>query len=234
MNAVNVDGLNGNGLNMQAIFNLSDLPQEIYEGVASQVAGYADYRQLILIAHGGRRMWGELQGSEFNESADPVDYFSVDRVQGWLAEQAPGACYEIIYPASPCVVPLQALGELAGWHHSSPFMVGINQLRGSWFAYRVAVITDTDFEPTNRIKLPSPCDSCDMKPCIKACPAEACGDFVFQRCADYRLTDDSLCERGCLARLACPVASEQRYSMEQNSYHYGHSMQTIRDYQKEG
>ena len=234
MNIANFDLLNANGLNMQAVFNLSDLPENIRTGITQQVPDATDYRQLILIGHGGQQMWEQVQSSEYKESANPIDDFSIGRVQRWLSEQAPDAAYNIIYPAAQRVIPLQALGELAGWHHSSPFRVGINQLWGSWFAYRVAVLTDTDFNVTESLFFPSPCESCEAKPCMNACPAGALNgsDFSLKPCMNYRLAEALLCKDRCLSRLACPIAIEHRYSMEQIQYHYGCSMETIEKYQK--
>jgi len=234
MRITNFDLLNANGLNMQAVFDLSDLPEKIRVGIAQQVPDAADYRQLILIAHGGQQMWEQLQHSEFRGAADPIDGFSIDRVQQWLSGQATDAACNIIYPAPQHVVPLQALGELAGWHHSSPFRVGINAEWGSWFAYRVAVLTDTDFKVTESLFSSSPCEYCEAKPCINSCPADAlsCSDFSLKPCMNYRLTEASLCKSSCLSRLACPVAAGECYSMEQIRYHYACSMKIIEEYQK--
>jgi len=228
----NFDLLNSNGLNMQAVFNLCELPETMQAALAGQVAGFTNYTQLILIGHGGKQMWEVLQASEFRGATDPIDFFSVDRVVQWLTKAAPELRYEIIYPNSQQVVPLQALGELAGWHHASPFRIGINQIWGSWFAYRVAVLADTGFMPTTSMALGSPCHSCSDKPCLSGCPADALADskLSLQRCVDYRLQEGSSCKRQCLSRLACPVATEHRYTLEQIKYHYGRSLQSIEDY----
>jgi epoxyqueuosine reductase QueG len=110
----------------------------------------------------------------------------------------------------------------------------VNQVWGSWFAYRVVVLADTEFEPTSPLTAASPCHSCTEKPCLSACPAEALehGDFSLKLCIDYRLREHSQCKAQCLARLACPIAPEHRYSMEQINYHYGRSMQTIEEYNR--
>jgi len=234
MKTANFDLLNANGLNMQAVFHLAALPEHIRAGIAQQVPDAADYRQLILIGHGGREMWEQVQDSEYKSVADPIDSFSMDRARAWLAAEASQVTYQILYPQSQGVVPLQALGRLTGWHHESPFRVGINQSWGSWFAYRVAILSDSDFNVTEALPSSSPCDSCEVKPCINVCPADAlvCGDFAMHACINYRLRDDSRCKNSCLSRLACPVAEEHRYSLEQIHYHYSRSMKTIEDYRQ--
>ena len=230
MSCADFEQLDASGLNLQAVFNLSELPDGISAAISKHVGEFAGYRQLILIGHGGRRMWEALQASAFTASADPVDSFSQDLVHRWFADR--GNRYEMLYPGDEQVVPLQKLGALAGWHHSSPFRIGINAHWGSWFAYRAVVLADSDFEPTPPLTAPSPCDSCMEKPCIPACPADALtgSDASLQPCIDYRLTGDSRCKDRCFSRMACPVAVEHKHSMQQLNYHYGRSMQTIEDY----
>jgi len=216
------------GLNLQAVFNLSDLPADI----AGSVAATGNFRQLILIGHGGGLIWSAVMASRFKKSTDPIDMFSIDHVKQWFALHAPEVSFEMIYPFSQQPVALQKLGELAGWHHPSPFRIGINQPWGSWFAYRVAVLADSCFEPTQRFCSASPCDACVDKPCIAACPASAMadGDLSLNECVAYRLKSGSACKHQCLSRLACPVGVEHRYSSEQINYHYERSMWSIREH----
>ncbi|HKI59569.1 MAG TPA: hypothetical protein VKA23_00925 [Mariprofundaceae bacterium] len=222
--------LTKHGLNLHAVMNLSTLAGEVRDVLEKQVPQLERYKQLILIGHGGRRMWEVLQASAYRDRPEPVDSLSVDTVKKWLAEACPGAAYEIIYPAAERLVPLQQLGALAGWHHASPFRIGINRQWGSWFAYRAVVLIDSDLPETAAETWGSPCESCVDKPCITACPAGAVADRerMLTLCIDYRLQQDSHCARQCLSRLACPVAVEHRYSREQIDYHYGQSLQTIR------
>lgn len=226
--------LSGHGLNLHAVMNLSALAGEVRDMLEKQVPEFERYRQLILIGHGGRRMWEALQESECCDRPEPIDSFSVDVVQRWLAEACPGAAYEIIYPAAERLMPLQQLGALAGWHHASPFRIGINREWGSWFAYRAVVLIDSDLPETVAECWGSPCDGCLEKPCTAACPAGAVSDQekMLTLCIDYRLQEGSHCACQCLSRLACPVATEHRYSREQIEYHYGQSMQTVRHWQK--
>lgn len=230
----NFDLLNSDGLNMQAVMNLDELPDEVRLELADQVEGFTAFKQLILIAHGGKRLWEMLSRSEFKDHEDPVDHFSMHRVERWMAEVSPGSTYKFIYPASPSVVSLQLLGELNGWHHPSPFRIGVNQSWGSWFAYRVVLLSDTDFRPTEAADLLPPCLYCKEKACLSACPPDAltCGEFRLNACTDYRLSERSQCKTQCLARLACPVADQHRYSREQICYHYSCSMRTIEAWQR--
>jgi len=224
--------LMNNGLNLQAVFNLSELPESVMNTITEHALDLSSFKQLILLGHGGRRMWESLQHSEFADADHPVDHFSVDLVQRYFAEACRGRRYRIIYPCSKQLVPLQKLGELAGWHHASPFRVGVNEYWGSWFAYRAVVVADTEFVVTSRLSAPSPCEACSDKPCVSGCPANALSgnEGSLKPCVDYRLAEHSLCKDRCFSRMACPVASEHRYTMEQVNYHYTRSMQTIEEY----
>lgn len=237
MSSADFEFLNRTGLNLQAVFNLSELPEEITASIREHVADLSRFRQLIMFGHGGTRMWESVQQSEFTDSEfsdtdHPIDAFSIETVKQYFADACSGANVEILYPHSSRIVPLQQLGTLAGWHNTSPFRIGINAEWGTWFAYRAVVLADTEFEPTPRMDAPSPCDSCVDKPCITACPADALSgnDGSLQPCIDYRLKRDSQCKDRCFSRLACPVAAGHRYSMEQLNYHYARSMQTIEEY----
>lgn len=221
-----------NGLHLQAVFNLSDIPDEITAVISEHVPDLSRFKQLIMFGHGGTRMWESVQQSEFAGDDHPIDSFSVNIVKQYFADTCSGSSFEILYPHSSRMVPLQKLGVLAGWHNASPFRIGINAEWGSWFAYRAVVLADTEFKATLKMDAPSPCDSCEEKPCITACPADALSgnDGALKPCIDYRLTKDSKCKDRCFSRLACPIAAEHRYSIEQINYHYARSMQTIEDY----
>jgi len=218
--------LNAAGLNLQAVFAVADLPPALRQPLAA----FGDYRQLILIGHGGRAMWQALRRAGL-DVADPIDTFSRRVTEQWLAEQLPGGRYALLYPGSPGVS-LQALGELAGWHHPSPFMVGINATWGSWFAYRALVLADSDFAPTAARREVAPCSACAGRDCVAACPAGALdgGYFALDKCIAWRRQPASSCRMGCPARLACPVAGEHRYSGEQMRHSYAISLRMIEQY----
>ena len=68
-----------------------------------------------------------------------------------------------------------------------------------------------------------PCESCEAKPCLTACPVQAfdgvhydadgCGDFL-------KTAPKADCmSRGCLARHACPVGQGYAYAPAQANFH---------------
>lgn len=221
--------LDAAGLNRQAVFDLDALPADVGATVRAS-AGAAGARQLILIGHAGRRLWQAMRAAG-TDGPDPVDRFSERTVRHWLAESAPHTRYTLLYPGATALG-LQRLGQLAGWHHAAPFMVGIDREWGSWFAYRAVVLADSAFEPSRPLATPHPCHGCAQRVCIASCPAGALdgGRFDFDRCAGYRKLADSQCAHGCPARVSCPLGSAHRYDEEQMRHIYGLSLQAIRQY----
>ena len=213
--------LNQQGLNRQAVFDVADLPEYIRSKLATESG------QLILIGHGGKRLWEMVQAAG-QTGSDPIDDFTVATLQRWFADFLPGKRYQILYPADQ-PIGLQALGKLAGWHQPSPFMVGIDSEWGTWFAYRAVVLADTNFQPSQPVDRDKPCASCQAQVCISSCPAGALNEaeFSLSKCLTYRKQPDSKCRFTCLARVSCPVGSEHRYSTEQLHHTYSISLRYI-------
>jgi NAD-dependent dihydropyrimidine dehydrogenase PreA subunit len=216
------------GLNRQHVFDLQQLPPALRAPLSVQ----AHERQLILFAHAGRRLWERVQ-AEPVPLPHPIDTYSLRTVEQWLAQALPRARYRFVYPRGLPAgqhVGLQRLGTLAGWHHASPFMVGVDARWGSWFAYRVAVLTDTALPASPTEDHGHPCEGCSAKPCISACPAHAldAGTMDVDACQQYRLQENSSCALACLARQACPVGAEHRYEDSQIRHSAAGSLQVIR------
>ncbi|MCZ4306997.1 hypothetical protein O4G98_19865 [Zoogloeaceae bacterium G21618-S1] len=215
------------GLNLQAVFDLNALPTQARDRLARAFDGAHRYRQLILIGNAGPTLWRSVCADGL--AADhPIDDFSIRTVERWFAQHSPGHRMHRLYPGN-APVDLQALGQLAGWHHPSPFKIGIHAERGTWFAYRVALLADTDLPPTTAPATPSPCTRCADTPCIAACPAGAMadGNFALDACIGYRRQSGSRCANTCLARLACPAGSVHRYDAAQIHHGYTHSLRMI-------
>ena len=220
------DVLNHAGLNRQHVFDLAALPADL----VAPLEPATHERQLILFSHAGRRLWECVQ-AEGIHSAHPIDEYSVRTVQSWLMQALPQARSRRVFPGTQ-PIGLQRLGAIAGWHRAAPFMVGIDSVWGSWFAYRVAILTDTALPASPPIDNGYPCDNCVDKPCISACPAGALasGSFNLAACNAGRLATDSHCALACLARNACPVGAEHRYDESQIRHSAAGSLATIRSY----
>jgi len=213
------------GLNLQAVFSVSSLPASMRDGSMD------GFTQLILIGNAGPALWRSARAAALDPE-HPIDAFSVDAVGSWLDGVPGGDVRRVCYPGE-APFGLQALGALAGWHHPSPFMVGIQPEWGTWFAYRVAVLTNTALPLTPRRESTSPCEHCADRPCVSACPADAMahGAFSLADCVRWRLAPESSCADTCQARLACPVGSAHRYDTTQIRHGYAQSLAMIRSHQ---
>ena len=228
--AVDFSVLNQVGLNRQAVLNVADLPAEMQASLAAEF-DLSHYRQIVLIAHAGRRLWEALSSAGLAHEAHPIDVFSQQHALAWFARQFPQQQAELLYPGDR-PIGLQALGKLAGWHHASPMMIGIDAHWGTWFAYRVALLTTTDLPITQPDNSVHPCAACADAVCRRSCPADALSADGFQlsRCIAERTRDHSPCADRCLARLACPVGAEHRYELAQIQHSYTRSLAMIKHY----
>ena len=216
--------LDAAGLNRQHVFDLAGLPDD----VVATCGDLGGFRQLILLAHGGRRLWACVQAAGTG-GEHPIDDYVEDVVRRWCAVVLPGRRTRLLYPGV-APVPLQRLGALAGWHHAPPFMVGVDAGWGPWWAYRAALLADSDFCPSRAVDREHPCTGCAQKPCIAACPAGAMddGQFALAPCLAFRRRTASPCAFTCLAREACPIAAEHRYDAAQLRHSYGQSLTLAR------
>jgi len=220
------------GVNLCAVLDLQALPGDVIGLLLEAGINVTDYLRLVLLGNGGKRFWSGLQEFGFHTD-DPVDHYALYLTRQFLHDFLGDPHRVILYPGRPIAVPLTRLGELAGWGAPSPVFVGINPEFGPWFAYRSAFLVDLALPLSQASPPPYPCDACAAKPCLQACPASAVhwpGPSDIDVCARSRMADGSLCANRCLARMACPVGAEHRYTLEQIQYHYAHSLGPIRRY----
>ncbi|MCE1239785.1 MAG: hypothetical protein LWW83_07720 [Azonexaceae bacterium] len=215
------------GLNRCHIFTVDAQPDDIRR----QLGAEAGETRLILLGHAGRRLWDCVQAGGI-AGDHPIDTYTLATVDRVFREKMPERRWRALYPAAAEAerpIGLQALGALAGWHHDSPFRVGVDPHWGSWYAYRALLLCDGDFSPSVPVDRSSPCADCRDRPCIAACPAGACGEpFDLPACLGERLRPAAFCATGCLARQACPVGAEHRYDDAQIRHSYGISLAMIR------
>lgn len=218
-----------NGLNMISVSSCIDLPDQTVGIIASSGIPLANYRQLVLIGHGGRLLWEKMHSTDL-DNKDPVDHFSGSITRQFIRDYLDNAAVLWLYPDSRYSVPLQQLGEAAGWCSPSPLGLGISADYGLWFAYRALFLINSNLPMTSALPHLSPCNRCAQQPCITACPPEAAQKerLNMALCARHRLAPHSSCADRCLSRLACPVHPEHRYEPEQIQYHYQVSLATLR------
>lgn len=185
---------------------------------------------VLLIGNAGPLLWQVIPQKWFDRE-HPIDDYSAATVRRLVEQHFPDIEQTALFPyARPPykAPPLQQLGRVAGWHHDSPLGTGINASHGLWFAYRAVVFLAQPLAQTeSREPDSSPCLSCVSTPCVSACPAQAVQLTTLpdmQLCGTFRLRPQSMCEKTCLARLACPVAVDFRYREGQIAYHYERSL----------
>jgi len=224
--SVDKDFFQSAGLNVQAIFAIADLPKCLLSSLEKSLPEVKQYKQLILLGHLGTELWKAMK-PVIGKGEDPVDCYTIDKVNEFFKKKRI-TDFNVVYPSS-IPINLQELGKIAGWHYPTPFKVGANKHWGSWFAYRAVVITNTEYATTEKMVSESPCETCQNKECISACPAKALdtSELVLESCVAYRRQRDSLCKNTCLSRVKCPVGNEYRYTEDQINYHYSVSMKTI-------
>lgn len=208
---------------------------------------------LLLVAHAGKQFWqafSQGQTAEYRKKPDPIDAYSAEVTERVLEKYLPNVARLRLFPSSDCPVNLMALGRAFGWHSPSPLGMGIHEKYGLWSAYRAAWWLDIErlevtlashdldklsARPNSPAEMSDVCLQCQTQECVTACPSNAVThrkNPELGHCADYRLTQNSQCESTCLSRMACPYASEHRYTGPQMSYHYDLARSAIAKYRQ--
>jgi hypothetical protein len=152
----------------------------------------ADKPALVLVGNIGSSYWPIFsQSAEYLDgAADPLDRWS-QRVANEIAAELP---VQPVYPfAGPPYYPFQQWAQRAEALEQSPIGVMMHPEFGLWHSYRFALLGAEFDAPEKPLHKESPCLSCATQPCLH--------------------------RWGCLARYACPVATELNYLPEQGKFH---------------
>lgn len=119
--------------------------------------------------------------------------------------------------------PFQAWALRAGGFSPSPVGVLCHAAFGPWAAFRAAFLSAERFGTFEQNGKPGPCGTCEEKPCIAACPADALSleaGYDVPRCREYlKANRKAHCRAGCLARRACPFGRQFAQSEGQAKFH---------------
>lgn len=119
--------------------------------------------------------------------------------------------------------PFQRWAQRAEAVHPSPLGLLIHPDFGLWHAYRgaLAFADRIDYPPYQ--ERPSPCATCDDRPCLSTCPVGAYSrtGFSVPACATYLrgLRGEDCLSGGCLARRACPIGRSALHTPDQARFH---------------
>ena len=187
---------------------------------------------VCLVGHAGGQFWPVFEAWRARHPGieDPLDTWSKTVITP-LARAAGG---EAVFPSDRPWQPFQQWAMAAEGLKPSPLGMLIHPDYGLWHGYRGAILfgAETLAElALSRAQVPKleaapihPCSICLGKPCLSACPVGAFSEqgFDVAGCRGYLRTgagQEGCMAGGCLARDACPVGQDFRYSPEQIRFH---------------
>ncbi|MEM7289839.1 MAG: hypothetical protein AAF412_05640 [Pseudomonadota bacterium] len=183
----------------------------------------------LLIGNAGPDMWRMFrQSSEFDDGeVDPMNRWTARKL-GKLAAETSSS---MIFPFEKPYWPFQRFLKSAADLRQSPLGLYIHAEYGLWHGLRGVLIVARDRElidapgqtNSNADSVDHPCVSCDDKPCLTACPANAFfGDSLNVGACFKHIdskSDPDCMVLGCASRSACPVGKEHTYDIEQIRFH---------------
>jgi hypothetical protein len=186
-----------------------------------RVGELADMRTVVLAGMAGSEGWRAFAASpEASDGfADPLDRWS-RRVIEALAHELGGRA---LFPfGGPPFLPFQRWAQRAEPVHSSPIGLLIHPYYGLWHSYRGAIGFPEELAVPESAPVPSPCETCSGRWCLKTCPVGAFSSTGYDvpACAGHlRSAAGGDCvDFGCRARRACPVGADHAYGPEQASF----------------
>ncbi|MCP4385124.1 MAG: 4Fe-4S dicluster domain-containing protein [Hyphomicrobiales bacterium] len=173
---------------------------------------------LVLVGNTGPGMWRSFTAA-CDPTVDLLDDWSRRTLEAVAAERDAVALFPFQHPP----LPFQRWARLADACHTSPLGILIHPDHGLWHAYRGALIFDTRLALPAPDQRPSPCESCETKPCLSTCPVAAFSPDGYDIAACVRHVaaprGRDCMERSCRARRACPVGKASRYRDAQALFH---------------
>jgi len=199
-------------------------------GEFEQLPVAAQTGTVVLLGFTSSLQWPAFAGSvEANDGLrHPLDRWS-RRVIGALARDFVARDF---YPSDMPVLPFQQFAMRCESVHPSPIGLLIHPRWGLWHAYRGGLIFPERLPLPDRESSPSPCQSCEAKPCLGGCPVGAfqSGHYNLEACVQHVAGEAGRdCrEHGCRARRACPVGAKDAYAPEQMRFHMSAFLATFR------
>ena len=181
----------------------------------------AGVRTIVLAGFVGRRGSDAFAASaEAGDGADdPLDRWSRRVIEGLARDLGAAALFPF---GGPPFWPFQQWARRAEPVHPSPIGILIHPRYGLWHSYRGALGFSEALDVPELAAAPSPCESCEGRPCLSACPVGAFSAAGYDVGACARHLDDAAAADcmgfGCRARRACPVGAEHVYGEEQAGF----------------
>jgi epoxyqueuosine reductase len=165
--------------------------------------------------------WDVITASDIyqDEKSDPIDRWSTKVITA-IAQDLNA---RPIFPfGGPPYAPFLSWAKTSGRAWNSPVGMLVHDLTGLMVSYRGALAFD------NKLNLPdqifeNPCDTCNDKPCLAACPVDALNSSGYNvpKCHAYMDTNaGATClTQGCLVRRVCPASVGANRLAEQSALH---------------
>jgi len=183
----------------------------------------APTRSVVIVGNIGRAMWPAFRSAE-RPGPDPLDAWTCSVLIPIATSLGAG----FVHPSDQPYQPFQRWAQRADDVWSSPIGLLIHPDHGLWHAYRGAFLFPAVVDGLPPVgRRPSPCVTCDGRPCLTTCPVGAFTDgpsgpaYDVDACVGHVRSDrdpDCLGD-GCAARRACPVGADGRYGPDQMRFH---------------
>jgi epoxyqueuosine reductase QueG len=174
---------------------------------------------VILIGNAGPAMFRRF-ASERDPQRDALDEWTRAVVSSLARDLDAMAAYP--FDVSP-PYPFLTWARRGGAGHTSPLGLNIHPVYGLWHAYRAALLFPVAFDFPTQQSGDYPCQACEARPCLTACPVKAFDGTSYDvpACAGHvAMPQGRHCmSRGCLARHACPVGQDFAYAPAQAEFH---------------
>lgn len=202
---------------LQAIARESFTPLGWFSPVAEDRVP-AGTRFVILIGNAGPQMF-----RRFARERDPAHDLMDDWCREVIGRLARDLDARAVYPFDKPPLPFLSWARRAKAGHVSPLGLNIHTTYGLWHAFRAALLFPVEFDVPPLSAGAHPCESCESKPCLSACPVEAFSGTGYDvpRCIDHIAAPagEDCMTNGCLARRACPVGRAFAYGPAQMQFH---------------
>ncbi len=175
---------------------------------------------LVMLGPKEPGFWGHFKASPeyLDGNPDPLDRWA-DRVISDIAHTL-GATPYFPFGGPPFQPSFIRWAHATGRAHQSPVGLLVHDTAGLMTSYRGALAFEAvlDLPAVS----PSPCATCDDKPCITACPVDAFGQGFYDvpTCkTDLDRAENDCMSKGCAVRRICPVSQNYGRGEAQSSFH---------------
>ncbi len=193
---------------------------DIYGAFHPQADDFAQVASIVLLGPSAD-FWSVFTASKSYQDGkpDPIDRWSTSVI----TRIATGLGARPIFPfGGPPYAPFLHWARASGRAWNSPVGMLVHDQTGLMVSYRGALGFDIPLNlPTQNFQ--NPCDNCDTKPCLSACPVNALTQGHYDVPACYAHLDakagDNCLAKGCMVRRACPASAGAHRLTKQSALH---------------